>query len=85
MLQIAHADPRIPYYMCVRLTVALWCPYDGGLTSCVRKAIKKIDFKMQATLSKGKKNMIYKISRQSGKTNFKITEVYSLFITPKCV
>ena len=26
--------------MYVRLTVALWCPYDGGLTSCVRKAVK---------------------------------------------
>ena len=38
MIQIAHADPRIPYY--VRLTLALWSPYDGGLTSCVRKAIK---------------------------------------------
>ena len=37
---------------------------------------------MQATLSKGKQNMIYKINRQSGKTNFKIIEVYSLFITP---
>ena len=85
MIEIAHADPRIPYYMYVRLTVALWCPYDVGLTNCVRKAIKKIDFKMQATLSKGKQNMIYKINRQSGKTNFKITEVYSLFITPKCV
>ena len=77
--------PRIPYYMYVRLTVALWCPYDGGFTSCVRKAIKKIDFKMQVTLSKGKQNMIYKMNRQSGKTNFKIIEVYSLFITPKCV
>lgn len=51
--------------------------------TAVRKAIKKIDFKMQATLSKGKQNMIYKINRQSGKTNFKIIEVYSLFITPK--
>ena len=40
MIQIAHADSRIPYYMYVRLTVALWCPYDGGLTSCVRKAVK---------------------------------------------
>ena len=30
MIQIAHVDPRIPYYMNVRLTVALWCPYDGG-------------------------------------------------------
>ena len=83
MIQIAHADPRIPYY--VRLTLALWCPCDVGLTSCVRQAIKKIDFKMQAALSKGKQNMIYKINKQSGKSNFKKTEAYSLFIIPKCV
>lgn len=31
---------------------------------------------MQATLSKGKQNMIYKINRQRGKGNFKKTEAY---------
>ena len=40
---------------------------------------------MQATLSKGKQNMIYKINRQSGKSNFKKTEAYSLFIIQKWI
>ena len=69
------------------------CPIDSGpLVSLCRRFdqlrqedYKKIDFKMQATLSKGKQNMIYKINRQSGKSNFKKTEAYSLFIIPKCV
>ena len=50
-----------------------------------QEGYKIIDFKMQATLSKGKQNMIYKINRQSGKRNFKKTEAYSLFIIPKCI
>ena len=35
---------------------------------------------MQATPSKGKQNMIYKINRQSGKTNFKITAIPFLLL-----